>query len=216
MAEATHRFHQRSAEAVVRRAIKQQGLIIKTCQFLGSRADVLMDEYVTTLSLVHDQVPPRPWSEIRPVIEHELGGPIDTLYAEFDPYEVIRPFATRFFLKRLRDPKFIARPALTASREYWELLTSFPGSARRALDHLAKGKLSISTHIQEIERYSDEQRRATNRLAVAILTAAGALGSAVLIGQADTAVNWWGTLGAVATSGLSIALLWMILRSGKL
>lgn len=144
-----------------------------------------------------------------------IDGVGRALYAEFDPYEVIRPFATRFFLTRLRDPKFVARPALTAVHEYWDLFTSFPVSARRALDHLATGKLSISTHIQEIERYSDEQRRATNRLAVAILTAAGALGSAVLIGQADTAVNWWGTFGALGTTGLSLALLWMILRSGR-
>ena len=72
MAEATHQFHRGAALAVVRRAIRQQGLIIKTCQFLGSRADILMDEYVRTLSLVHDQVPPRPWTEMRPIIEREL------------------------------------------------------------------------------------------------------------------------------------------------
>src|SRR5690606_20849269 len=64
MQEATHRFHQDAALSIVRRAIKQQGLIIKTCQFLGSRADILMDEYVRILSLVHDRVPPRPWSEM--------------------------------------------------------------------------------------------------------------------------------------------------------
>src|SRR5690606_27639217 len=66
MTAATHEFLSSAAEAVVNRAIKQQGLIIKTCQFLGSRADILMDEYVRTLSLVHDRVPPRPWSEMKP------------------------------------------------------------------------------------------------------------------------------------------------------
>ena len=84
MAEATHEFHRSAALAVVRRAIRQQGLIIKTCQFLGSRADVLMDEYVRTLSLVHDQVPPRPWDEMRPLVERELGMPVTQAYAEFD------------------------------------------------------------------------------------------------------------------------------------
>ena len=85
MADATHEFHLRAARAMVHRAIRQQGLIIKTCQFLGSRADVLMDEYVRTLSLVHDQVPPRPWAEMRPIIERELGMTIEEAYAEFDP-----------------------------------------------------------------------------------------------------------------------------------
>ncbi|MQA00162.1 MAG: hypothetical protein GEU80_12700 [Dehalococcoidia bacterium] len=84
MADATHRFHLDAARRIVRRAIRQQGLIVKTCQFLGSRADILMEEYVVTLSMLHDQVPPRPWSEMRPVIEGELGGTVQELFAEFD------------------------------------------------------------------------------------------------------------------------------------
>ena len=88
MREATHEFHLRAARAMVRRAVRQQGLIIKTCQFLGSRADILMEEYVETLSLLHDAVPPRPWTEMRPIIEFELSGRVDDLFAEFNPQAV--------------------------------------------------------------------------------------------------------------------------------
>ena len=84
MREATHEFHISAAQAIVRRAVRQQGLIIKTCQFLGSRADILMEEYVGILSMLHDSVPPRPWQEMREIIESELGAPLDELYAEFD------------------------------------------------------------------------------------------------------------------------------------
>ncbi len=108
MVEATHRFHQAAALAVVRRAIKQQGLVIKTCQFLGSRADILMDEYVRTLSLVHDQVPPRPWTEMRPVIERELGGSIDDLYAEFEERPVAAASLAQVYRARLDDGTRVA------------------------------------------------------------------------------------------------------------
>lgn len=106
--EATRRFHRAAAAAVVRRALKQQGLIVKTCQFLGSRADILMDEYVRTLSLVHDQVPPRPWSEMRPVIERELGGAIPELYADFDTDPVAAASLAQVYRARLRDGTAVA------------------------------------------------------------------------------------------------------------
>lgn len=108
MEPATHAFHLSAARAMVRRAIKQQGLIIKTCQFLGSRADILMEEYVETLSLLHDSVPPRPWPEMRAVIESELGATVETLYAEFDPQPVAAASLAQVYRARLHDGTAVA------------------------------------------------------------------------------------------------------------
>jgi len=47
------RQHRRSAEATYDMATRLEGLPIKVCQFLGSRADILPDEYVEILSRLH-------------------------------------------------------------------------------------------------------------------------------------------------------------------
>jgi len=79
----------RAARALYRASVRLEGLLIKASQFIGTRADILPDEWVTTLGGLHDRVPPHPFAEIRAQVERELGRPIEAAFAEFEP----RPLA---------------------------------------------------------------------------------------------------------------------------
>jgi predicted unusual protein kinase regulating ubiquinone biosynthesis (AarF/ABC1/UbiB family) len=57
---------------------------IKLGQMLSTRPDALPGEYIEVLSELQDRVPPAPWSEIRPLLERELGGPVDERFDDFD------------------------------------------------------------------------------------------------------------------------------------
>ncbi len=76
--------HRRSAERIYRLAIRMEGLLIKTCQFISSRADVAPPEYVSVLSRLQDRVPPRRYRDVRKQVERELGSPPEVLFARFD------------------------------------------------------------------------------------------------------------------------------------
>jgi predicted unusual protein kinase regulating ubiquinone biosynthesis (AarF/ABC1/UbiB family) len=60
-----------------------EGLLIKTCQFISSRADVAPPEYVAVLSRLQDRVPPRPFKQVVQQIESELGAHPDELFDAF-------------------------------------------------------------------------------------------------------------------------------------
>ncbi len=67
------RAHRQNAERIYRLAIRMEGLMIKTCQFISSRADVAPTEYVAVLSRLQDTVPARPFAEVEAQILRELG-----------------------------------------------------------------------------------------------------------------------------------------------
>lgn len=82
------RQHRSSAQRFLRLATRLQGLLIKAGQLVGARADLFPEEYVKVLSVLQDEVPPRPFARVRPVIEAELGRPLGELFAELEPTPV--------------------------------------------------------------------------------------------------------------------------------
>ncbi len=82
--ERRSRHHTGSARSLYELAVRRQGLLIKFGQIIGSRPDLIPDEYIAVLSRLQDQVPPRPFDVIRRRIERQLERPLADVFAEFD------------------------------------------------------------------------------------------------------------------------------------
>jgi predicted unusual protein kinase regulating ubiquinone biosynthesis (AarF/ABC1/UbiB family) len=89
-------------------AIRNQGLLIKTAQFLSSRPDIMPDEYVGVLSQLQDEVPPEPFPVIRKVIETELERPLEDVFAEFDEVPVASASLAQVHRATLKDGRTAA------------------------------------------------------------------------------------------------------------
>jgi ubiquinone biosynthesis protein len=75
--------HARNAHRVERTIVELQGLFIKVGQLLSIMANFLPAEFRSGLEALQDQVPPRPYREIAPRIEEELGQPVAALFKDF-------------------------------------------------------------------------------------------------------------------------------------
>jgi predicted unusual protein kinase regulating ubiquinone biosynthesis (AarF/ABC1/UbiB family) len=77
------RHHYWSAKKFYETAIKNQGLMIKTGQFLGTRPDVLPDAYVEVLAGLQDEVP-RIAEDIRAQHRARTRQAARDVFSEFD------------------------------------------------------------------------------------------------------------------------------------
>ncbi len=76
--------HARSARRLYVTIVELQGLFIKVGQLLSIMAAALPIEFRKELEGLQDQVPPRPYSEIRARIESEFGQPIKALFSSLE------------------------------------------------------------------------------------------------------------------------------------
>ncbi len=60
------------------------GVYIKLGQIAATRVDLLPPDVCAELGALQNRVPADPVEQIRPVLEAELGGPVERIFAEFD------------------------------------------------------------------------------------------------------------------------------------
>ncbi|HTY18096.1 MAG TPA: AarF/UbiB family protein, partial [Myxococcota bacterium] len=78
------RAHRAAAREIKRVALSLTGAFTKAAQILGARADFLPAPFIEELSQFHDAVPSRPFETLRPLVERDLGRPLDEVFATID------------------------------------------------------------------------------------------------------------------------------------
>ncbi|HYB98434.1 MAG TPA: AarF/ABC1/UbiB kinase family protein [Candidatus Limnocylindrales bacterium] len=101
-------WHTRSAEMARDTALGLEGLLIKACQFAGSRADILPPQFIDILAQLQDRVPPRPFEEIRPWLEAQLGRPLEQCYAHIEPTPLASASLAQVHRGKLHDGSDVA------------------------------------------------------------------------------------------------------------
>ncbi len=100
--------HRRSASIIRNTAVKLEGLLIKACQFAGSRADILPPAFIEVLSELHDRVPPHPFAEIGQWVADQLGRPLDECFSSIEETPIASASLAQVHRARLLDGTVVA------------------------------------------------------------------------------------------------------------
>lgn len=89
-APVTGRFHGRSRPEAfpvrLRHTLERLGpTFVKIGQAASCRSDIIPDDVIEELRKLQDRVSPIPYEDARAVVEAELGGPVSSTFASFDP-----------------------------------------------------------------------------------------------------------------------------------
>ncbi|MGH9332803.1 MAG: ABC1 kinase family protein, partial [Vicinamibacteria bacterium] len=95
------RLHGRAEK--LRIALEELGTTyIKLGQVLSTRPDVLGSAFIEELSRLQDRVEPMPFDVVKPVLEEELGKPLDEVFERFDSEPIASASIAQVYRARLK------------------------------------------------------------------------------------------------------------------
>ena len=93
----------------IRRVLEELGpSFIKLGQLMSTRADIFPTEYIEEFTKLQDQVPPVSFSDIKRVIEQELGRPLEEIFEEFTPKSMAAASVAQVHLAKLFSGEAVA------------------------------------------------------------------------------------------------------------
>jgi ubiquinone biosynthesis protein len=151
-----------------------------------------------------------------------VDGMARELDPELDPLRAIRPYVLKQYLKRLSDPRWLARDVLDGGRDWLDAVRTVPGDLRAITRDLRRGDLQLKTRIEGVEALVREQGRSANRNAMAMVLAATLVGSAWLLASEVgprawglSLTGWLGLAGLLSAGSGWLLLVLGFLRSGR-
>ncbi|MCP5276988.1 MAG: phosphotransferase [Thiobacillus sp.] len=140
-----HEVSQLELPVRIRLALTELGpTFVKLGQILATRVDVFPPAWIQEFERLHNQVPPAPFAEIRPVLEHAWGRPLEDLFDNFE----IEPFAAASIAQVYRAVLKDGTPVVVKVRRP-DILAKIEADLR-ILAHLAR---LMELEMPEVRRY---------------------------------------------------------------
>ncbi len=158
---------------------------------------VMLDKAIATLASVGQQV-----------------------YPDFNVFEVAKPYARGLLADRFH-PRFIARQARTEALALGSIARELPYQAHDILERLRDGTFQVQIENPGIDHIDEHIDQASNRISVALVVAAGLLGSAMVgtfakDGPHALGLHLLALIGFVVSGVFGFWLVWGILRHHRL
>ncbi len=142
------------------------------------------------------------------------------VYPDFNVFEVAKPYARGLVAERFH-PRVLAQRSRAEALALGSIAREFPYQVHDILERLRDGTFQVRIENPGIDRLDEHIDQASNRLAVALVVAAGLLGSAMVGVFAETGPHVVGIhlialLGFVLSGVFGVWLVWGILRHSRL
>lgn len=147
------RAHDAAAREIERIALSLAGAFVKAAQVLGARADFLPAPFIDRLSQFHDAVPPRPFAALAPLVERDLGRPLDAVFAAIEPTALAAASLAQVHRATLRDGSRVV-----VKIQYPEIHRVIPldlGMLRRVVALVARiqQRIDLRSLVAEVTRF---------------------------------------------------------------